>query len=145
MRTEAVPFARSGSGFTRDLEHLFESASRGSLEPAEEPRAPERGAGRELAPVASPRWGRLARLLDRFCSKAQRSGLKPFVTLSEIIRTHRSGILAATGAVALVLLSLGPIEHVLPHTSACPEMIRSSTHVHAGSPGIRGRTDARQG
>ena len=37
----------------------------------------------------------VAFLLDRFCSKAQRSGLKPFVTLASTIRKRRSGILAA--------------------------------------------------
>lgn len=84
-------------------------------------------------------------LLDRFCSKAQRSGLKPFVTLSKTIRKHKEGILAAIrlgvnnarheglnrrvrlivnraygfhsakAALALIMLSIGPIEHVLPH------------------------------
>ena len=33
----------------------------------------------------------VGQLLDRFCSKAQRSGLKPFVTLAKTIRTHRAG------------------------------------------------------
>jgi len=37
----------------------------------------------------------VAFLLDRFCSKAQRSGLKPFVTLASTIRKRRAGILAA--------------------------------------------------
>jgi transposase len=37
----------------------------------------------------------VAMLLDRFCSKAQRSGLKPFVTLASTIRKRRPGILAA--------------------------------------------------
>jgi transposase len=37
----------------------------------------------------------VAYLLDRFCSRASRSGLKPFVTLAQTIRKHRSGILAA--------------------------------------------------
>jgi transposase len=84
-------------------------------------------------------------LLDRFCSKAQRSGLKPFVTLAQTIRKRRSGILAAVrlginnarheglnrrvrliinraygfhsanAALALIMVTLGPIEHVLPH------------------------------
>jgi transposase len=84
-------------------------------------------------------------LLDRFCSKASRSGLKPFVTAAKTIRKRRSGILAAVrlginnaqheglnrrvrlivnraygfhsakAALALVMLTLGPIEHVLPH------------------------------
>jgi transposase len=87
----------------------------------------------------------VGQLLDRFCSKAQRSGLKPFVTLAKTIRTHRSGILAAIrlgltnaqheglnrrvrlivnraygfhsarAALALIMLTVGPIEHVLPH------------------------------
>ncbi|HZW42800.1 MAG TPA: transposase [Dermatophilaceae bacterium] len=33
--------------------------------------------------------------LDRFCSKASRSGLKPSVTVAQTIRKRRSGILAA--------------------------------------------------
>lgn len=37
----------------------------------------------------------VAALLDRFCSKASRSGLKPFVTLAQTIRKRRGGILAA--------------------------------------------------
>lgn len=84
-------------------------------------------------------------LLDRFCSKAQRSGLKPFVTAAKTIRKRRDGILAAVrlginnarheglnrrvrlivnraygfhsagAALALIMLTLGPIDHVLPH------------------------------
>ncbi len=84
-------------------------------------------------------------LLDRFCSKAQRSGLKPFVTVAKTIRKRRAGILAAVrlgvnnarheglnrrvrlivnraygfhsanAALGLIMLTLGPIEHVLPH------------------------------
>jgi transposase len=84
-------------------------------------------------------------LLDRFCSRAQRSRLKPFVTLAKTIRKRRAGILAAVriginnarheglnrrvrlvvnrgygfhsakAVLALVMLTLGPIEHVLPH------------------------------
>ncbi|MGH3447673.1 MAG: ISL3 family transposase, partial [Nocardioidaceae bacterium] len=37
----------------------------------------------------------VATLLDRFCSKASRSGLKPFVTAAQTIRQRREGILAA--------------------------------------------------
>jgi transposase len=85
----------------------------------------------------------VAALLDRFCSKASRSGLKPFVTLAR--RKRRDGILAAIrlgvnnacheglnrraqlimnraygfhsakAALALIMLTLGPVEHVLPH------------------------------
>lgn len=84
-------------------------------------------------------------LLDRFCSRASRSGLKPFVTVAQTIRKRRSGILAAVrlginnsrheglnrrvrliinraygfhsanAALALIMVTLGPIEHVLPH------------------------------
>jgi transposase len=87
----------------------------------------------------------VAILLDRFCSKAQRSGMKPFVTLAQTIRKRREGILAAVrlgvnnarheglnrrvrliinraygfhsanAALALIMVTLGPIEHVLPH------------------------------
>jgi transposase len=90
----------------------------------------------------------VATLLDRFCSKAQRSGLKPFVTVANTIRKRRSGILAAVrlginnarheglnrrvrliinraygfhsaqAALALIMVTLGPIEHVLPHERA---------------------------
>jgi len=87
----------------------------------------------------------VAFLLDRFCAKAQRSGLKPFVTLAATIRKRRAGILAAVrlginnarheglnrrvrliinraygfhsagAALALIMVTLGPINHVLPH------------------------------
>lgn len=87
----------------------------------------------------------VTRLLDRFCSRAQRSRLKPFVILAKTIRKHRQGILAAVrlginnarheglnrrvrliinrvygfhsakAALALIMLTVGPIEHVLPH------------------------------
>ena len=87
----------------------------------------------------------VAVLLDRFCSKASRSGLKPFVTVARTIRKRRAGILAsirlgvnnarheglnrrvrlivnraygfhsADAALALIMVTLGPIEHVLPH------------------------------
>ena len=87
----------------------------------------------------------VAVLLDRFCSKASRSGLKPFVTLAQTIRKHREGILAAIrlgvnnarheglnrrvrllinracgfhsaeAALALIMITVGPITHVLPH------------------------------
>ncbi|MGH7746996.1 MAG: ISL3 family transposase, partial [Candidatus Dormibacteria bacterium] len=84
-------------------------------------------------------------LLDRFCAKASRSGLKPFVTAAKTIRNRRAGILAAVrlgvnnaqheglnrrvrlivnraygfhsanAALGLIMLTLGPINHVLPH------------------------------
>jgi transposase len=87
----------------------------------------------------------VAMLLDRFCSRAQRSGMKPFVSLAKTIRKRREGILAAVrlginnarheglnrrvrliinraygfhsanAALALIMVTLGPIEHVLPH------------------------------
>jgi transposase len=92
--------------------------------------------------------GEVAFLLDRFCSRASRSGLKPFVTLSQTIRKHRAGILqavrlgvnnarheglnrrvrliinraygfhSARAALALVMLTLGPIDLQLPHERA---------------------------
>jgi transposase len=87
----------------------------------------------------------VSQLLDRFCSRAQRSGLKPFVTAAKTIRKRKEGILAAVrlkinnaqheglnrrvrlivdraygfhsanAALALIMLTLGPINHVLPH------------------------------
>jgi len=87
----------------------------------------------------------VAELLDRFCSRASRSGLKEFVTVANTIRKHRAGILAAVrlginnarheglnrrvrlivnraygfhsprAALALIMVTLGPINHVLPH------------------------------
>jgi transposase len=84
-------------------------------------------------------------LLDRFCSKASRSGLTPFLTVARTIRKRRAGILAAVrlginnsrheglnrrvrliinraygfhsanAALALIMVTLGPIPHVLPH------------------------------
>ncbi len=92
----------------------------------------------------------VAYLLDRFCSRAQRSGLKPFVSLARTIRKHREGILAAVrlrvnnarhealnrrvrmivnraygfhssrAALALIMLTVGPINRVLPHERAGP-------------------------
>jgi transposase len=93
----------------------------------------------------------VAHLLDRFCSRAQRSRLKPFVTLAKTIRKRREGILAAVrlsvnnarheglnrrvrlivnraygfhsagAALALIMVTLGPIEHVLPHERAAAD------------------------
>ena len=87
----------------------------------------------------------VAMMLDRFCSRAQRSGMKPFVTLAQTIRKRKAGILAAirlgvnnarheglnrrvrliinraygfhsaNAALALIMVTLGPITHVLPH------------------------------
>lgn len=84
-------------------------------------------------------------LLDRWCAWAQRCRLAPFVKLGHTIRTHRAGILAAiehgltngrveglnnrvrlivrrafgfhsaNAALALVMLSCGPIDLRLPH------------------------------
>lgn len=84
-------------------------------------------------------------LLRRFCSRASRSGLRPFVTLAQTLRMHTAGILAAIrlginnarheglnrrvrliinraygfhsaeAALALIMLTVGPITHVLPH------------------------------
>src|SRR5664279_2206066 len=89
-------------------------------------------------------------LLDRFCAKASRSRLKPFVTLARTIRKRRAGILAAirlgitnarheglnrrvrlivnraygfhsaNAALGLIMLTLGPINHVLPHERTTP-------------------------
>ena len=89
--------------------------------------------------------GEVAMMLDRFCSRAQRSGMKPFVTLAQTIRKRRAGILAAVrlgvnnarheglnrrvrliinraygfhsanAVLALIMVTLGPIKHVLPH------------------------------
>jgi transposase len=86
-----------------------------------------------------------AELIDRWCSKASRSRLEPFVKVAKTIRKFRDGILAAIrlkinnaraeglnnhvrliirraygfhspkAALALVMLSCGPIEHHLPH------------------------------
>jgi transposase len=95
-----------------------------------------------------------AELLDRWCAKASRSRLDPFVTLAATIRKHRHGILAAIrlginnarvealnnkvrlitrraygfhsaeAALALVMLACGPITLRLPH---------EQTHVHPHS------------
>ncbi len=133
------------------------------------PQNPERRAGRHPAPREVRRRGgdlwraytlkealraifagdleqpEVAYLLDRFCSRAQRSGLKPFVTLAKTIRKHHAGILAAVelgvnnarhealnrrvrqiinraygfhspqAALALIMLTVGLIAHILPH------------------------------
>ena len=87
-------------------------------------------------------------LIDRWCSQASRSRLAPFVKVAKTIRKFRDGILAAirlkinnaraeglnnhvrliirraygfhspTAALALVMLSCGPIQHRLPHERA---------------------------
>lgn len=84
-------------------------------------------------------------LLRRFCSRASRSGLRSFVSLAKTLRTHAAGIEAALklginnaqheglnrrvrliinraygfhsaeATLALVMLTVGPITHVLPH------------------------------
>lgn len=86
----------------------------------------------------------VAELLDRWCARAQRSRLEPFVKAARTIRAHRDGILAAIrlglsngrleglnnrvrlimrrafgfhsaqAALALVMLSCGPIHLTLP-------------------------------
>ncbi len=87
-------------------------------------------------------------LLDRWCSKASRSRLEPFVKVAKTTRKHRDGILATIrlgvnnaraeglnnhvrlitrraygfhsveAALALVMLTCGPIELHLPHERA---------------------------
>lgn len=87
-------------------------------------------------------------MLDRWCSWAQRSRLEPFIKAGRTIRKHRDGILAAINhklsnglieglnnkvrliirraygfhsadaAIALVMLSCGPVELTLPHQKA---------------------------
>jgi len=89
-----------------------------------------------------------AELIDRWCSRASRSRLPAFVKVAKTIRKFRDGILAAirlkinngraeglnnhvrliirraycflsaTAALALVILSCGPIELHLPHERA---------------------------
>ena len=104
----------------------------------------------------------VAILLDRFCSRAQRSGLKPFVTLAQTIRKRREGILAAVKTrreqrQARGAQPAGPPHHQSglriplrqrrprPHhghartdrptsspTSVSPLQTPESTHIHAG-------------
>ncbi|MGI8808924.1 MAG: transposase [Acidimicrobiales bacterium] len=87
-------------------------------------------------------------MVDRWCSRAQRSRLAPFVKAAATVRKHRDGIAAAVrhglsnglieglnnkvrliirraygfhsadAALALVMLSCGPIELRLPHERA---------------------------
>ncbi len=102
-----------------------------------------------LAPGLLP--GQVAALLSSFCSRASRSRLAPFVRLGRTIRKHRQGILAAVrlkvnnarhealnnkarlltrraygfhtaeAALALIMLTCGPITLMLPH---------EDTHLH---------------
>jgi transposase len=99
-----------------------------------------------LAPGLSP--APVAALLSRFCSRASRSRLAPFVRLGQTIRKHRQEILAAiwlnvnnarhealnnkarlvtrraygfhtaNAALALIMLTCGPITLTLPHETA---------------------------
>jgi transposase len=96
-----------------------------------------------LAPGITP--AQVAALLTRFCSRASRSRMQPFVRLARTIRKHRQGILAAVrlkvnnarhealnnkarlvtrraygfhtaqAALALIMLTCGPITLMLPH------------------------------
>ena len=101
-------------------------------------------------------------LLDRWCSRAQRSRLAPFVKAATTVRTHRDGIAAAIerglsnglieglnnkvrliirraygfhsadAALALVMLCCGPVNLLLPHE-----------RVHLRKPQSRNRTRVR--
>ena len=105
----------------------------------------------------------VGQLLDRFCSRASRSGLKPFVTAARTIHKRREGILAAVrlgvnnagreglnrrvrlivnraygfpsanAALGLIMLSLGPITHVLPHERASAAGPRGERRARAAS------------
>jgi hypothetical protein len=102
----------------------------------------------------------VAYLLDRFCSRASRSGLKPFLTLAQTIRqapgrdlgcgsTPREqrparsaqppvrmivnrayGFHSSRAALALIMLTVSPITRVLPHERDSRRM----SHIRAGSP-----------
>ena len=118
------------------------------------------------APSAGQRSGEL---LDRFCSRASRSGLKPFVTLAKTMCKHRQGILAAVrmgvnnardeklnrrvrvivnrayafhsakAALAFVRVTLGPVTIL----NTAPRTARGSqwmTHIYAGSHRLVSRT-----
>lgn len=74
VRIEGVPFARPGSDFTRDF--TLKEALRAIL-------------ALGLSPVA------VTALIDRVCSRATSSRLKPFERLARTIRKHRDKILAA--------------------------------------------------
>lgn len=138
VRTEAVPFARAGSRFTADFKDLT-----GWLATTMDKTA--------LTRLVRIDWDTVGMLLDRFCSRAQRSGLSPFVTLAKTIRKRREGILAAvrlgvnnarheglnrrvrlivnraygfhsaSAALGLIMLTFGPIQHVLPHEHAASD------------------------
>jgi transposase len=99
-----------------------------------------------LAPGLSP--ADVAALIDRFCARASRSRLRPFVRLAKTIRKHREGILAAIrlninnarhealnnkvrlvtrraygfhsprAALALIHLTCGAVTLMLPHETA---------------------------
>ena len=103
----------------------------------------------------------VAMLLDRYCSKAQRSSLKPFVTLASTIRKQQTGNLAtvrlginnthheglnrhvhliinqaygfhsASVTLAQNMVIYGPINHVLPHKQG-PHPKRRPTFMPGG-------------
>ena len=107
---------------------------------------PERGLPGDLRRGPDPE--ETVELIDRWCSQASRSRLAPFVKVAKTTRKHREGILAAIqlkinnaraeglnnhvrliirraygfhspmAALALVMLSCGPIDLVLPHERA---------------------------
>ena len=100
---------------------------------------------------------------------AQRSGMKPFVALAKTIRKRREGILAAVrlgvgtarheglnrrvrliinraygfhsanAALALIMVTLGPIDHYFPMSASSAQILKSP-HIHAGRLKIAGST-----
>jgi transposase len=120
VRTEGVPLARVESGCTRDVEDLVAwlttwcgarkartpppwTGSSPSWAPTAQPSLPPSAAWRAYGLKEALRAvfagdltpSETTELLDRWCVRAARSRLEPFVELTGTVRTHREGILAA--------------------------------------------------
>ena len=151
--TEAVPFARAGARFTRDFEDLVVWLVTRSDKCTEAAfaRVAWRTVGAICERVAAEKLdgdldhATVVELLDRWCSRAQRSRIPEFVKAARTIRTHRDGITAAVdrhltngrhegrknkvrtminraygfhtaeAALALIMLACGPVKLELPY------------------------------
>ena len=93
MVTEAVPFARPGTQFTADFEDLVVWLVTRSDKTTIAAFA--RVAWRTVGPCASGSRPAALDLIDRWCSRAQRSRIPGFVKAAATIRKNKDGSSAA--------------------------------------------------
>jgi hypothetical protein len=118
VRVEGVPFARHGSGFTRDFEAfvawLATRIDKTTVKRMVRNTDTQATSHRKLRRAGGEVWRAytlkealgasftpglslddVVVLIDRFTSRAARSRLQPFTRLGQTIQKHRDGILAA--------------------------------------------------